>query len=132
MTRYAVFLQLERRVFAMMATCENNKTLGIRDPRVKQAGSGHRSVWRSRTGRSSPGSLDSCNVAIRLNPVAGTEICRSLMPRTYVASVASSETAYKMPSESMTDLIRSIQQEDAFVSEKRWLSLQERLSRTEP
>jgi hypothetical protein len=121
MTRYAVFPPLERRLFAMMALNENS--LGGRDPQGGLRCLGRHTVRRIRTGRDALGPVDNRGVAMWLNPTAGTGICRSLVPRTYVRSVMMFETAYNMPSETVVDMIRMLQQEDAFVKEKRWQSL---------
>ena len=119
MTRYAVFTHLERRVFAVAEPVENS--LGIRNPQGRQRSLGRHTRRRIQTQRDAGGLVADSGVAHGwLNPAAGTEICRSLVPRVYVAKVMELETAYDMPSESVTDLLRSIQREDAFVKEKRW------------
>ena len=119
MTRYAVFTHLERRVFAAAELVENSS--GIRNPPGGQSSLGRHTRRRIQTQRDAGGLVAYSGVAhAGLNPVAGTEICRSLVPRVYVAQVMKLETAYDMPSESVTDLLRSIQREDAFVKEKRW------------
>lgn len=84
MTRRAVFTHQNRQVFIAMKPVENpleNRTL--------QGGRrclGRSNGWRIQTGRDAHGLVDNRGVALSqtgLNPVAGTEICRSLVPRVY-------------------------------------------------
>jgi hypothetical protein len=103
-TRYAVFTHLERRVFAATELVENSS--GIRAPLGRQKNLGRHTRRRIQTQRDVGGLVAYSGVAYAgLNPVARTEIYRSLVLRVYVAQVIEFETAYNMPSESVTDLL---------------------------
>ena len=60
------------------------------------------------------------NVAeIQLNPVAGTAGCKQLVPRLAANVLVASETAYDPSSKPAYELIKSLQQEDALVQQRK-------------
>ena len=61
-----------------------------------------------------------CNVAeLQLNPVAGTVGCKQLVPRVMVRELSIHETAEENPSQSLQELIQTLQDRNVFVAERR-------------
>ncbi len=60
-----------------------------------------------------------CNVGLEtvLKPVAGATGCKQCVPRSIARVLIAAETTFELPSESLRDVIVTLQQKDAFVTE---------------
>ena len=108
----------ERQILALQSSRESSPPREVRGERK-----GH--LGRLRGGRRKPGrnpplesdtpreTLVETPAPPQVQPVAGTGFCRPLVPRSLAALRAKDETVYGLPSQPLTDLIRTLQRGDA-------------------
>ncbi len=61
-----------------------------------------------------------------LKPVTGAVVCSLHVPQTIMTSIMASKTAFDSPLESIRDIIRGLQQRDAFVIDRQYESMPNR------